>query len=123
VNIIKHKFAWLFPFLLILFVGNVGALPQVYREGVHYQLITPPLEHSHNGKVQVEEFLWYGCETCYVIQPDLARWIEKRKNSIEYHRIPAVTNDNMILMARAFYTAEALGIGEQMHQPLPEEIE
>jgi len=114
----KLKFVWLIPLASTLFAGNSGALPQVYREGVQYQLVTPPLSHTPNGKVEVVEFLWYGCETCYVIQPDLARWMDKRKDAIDYQRMPAVTNNDMVLMARAFYTAEALGISEQIHQAL-----
>ena len=49
----KLKFAWLVPLALVFFTGNSGALPQVYREGVQYQLVTPPQSHTPNGKVEV----------------------------------------------------------------------
>jgi thiol:disulfide interchange protein DsbA len=85
---------------------------------VHYQLVTPPSSRTPTGKVEVIEFLWYGCETCYVIQPHLQRWADRRRDSIDYRRIPAVTNNDMILLARAFYTAEALGISDKVHHAL-----
>ncbi len=106
------------PVCLFLLIGNVAALPQQFREGVHYQLITPASSPTPGGKIEVIEFLWYGCETCYVMQPYLQRWADSRQGSIDYKRIPAVTNDDMILLARAFYTAEALGISDMVRHAL-----
>ena len=35
-----------------------------------------------------------------------------------FNRVPAVFSDDWALMARAFYTAEILGISKEMHEPL-----
>jgi thiol:disulfide interchange protein DsbA len=111
---------WLIAFLLIPLVGI--AAPQQFREGAHYQLVTPEQPRKPNSKVEVVEFLWYGCETCFVIQSDLGRWKNTRKDTVDYQRMPAITNEGMIFMARVFYTAEVLGIAEKIHQPLFEAI-
>jgi len=118
----KFKIAWLIPFVFISLCCNVTAAPQQFREGTQYQLITPAQPHKANNKVEVTEFLWYGCETCFVIQPYLERWKSANNNLIEYQRMPAITNEGMIILARAFYTAEALGIVEKIHRPLFEAI-
>ena len=112
------KFRWLVLLIFFSLIGDAVALPQQFREGVHYQLITPAQSLPPNSKVDVVEFLWYGCETCFVIQPGLERWRSTRKDAIDYRRVPAVTNEGMIFMARAFYAAEVLGIVDKIHQPL-----
>ena len=108
--------------LLVFFSANVTAAPEQFREGMHYQLITPSQPHKSDNKVEVIEFLWYGCESCYVIQSGLERWKSANNNLIDYQRMPAITNDDMTLMARAFYTAEVLGIVNKIHRPLFEAI-
>jgi len=37
---------------------------------------------------------------------------------VAYRRQPAVTEDDMIPLARVFYTAQALGVSDQVHIPL-----
>lgn len=112
------KTYWLIPLLFVYLAASLAAAPQQFREGVHYQLITPAQPRTPSAKVEVIEFLWYGCQTCFVIQPNLERWASDRKDAIDYQRVPAITNDGMILLARAFYTAEVLNIIDKIHPSL-----
>lgn len=118
----KPQAIYLLALLVFTFSGHAEAAPQQFREGEHYQLITPAQTHIPGAKVEVIEFLWYGCQTCFVIQPGLERWASDRKDAIEYQRIPAVTDEGMMILARAFYAAEALNIIDKVHQPLFEAI-
>lgn len=81
------------------------------RAGTNYKEITTPQPSSAPaGKVEVIEFLWYDCQTCYVMQPLLERWLAENRDHVVYSRVPAVTGDNMIYFARVFYAADALGV-------------
>ncbi len=81
------------------------------RAGTNYKEITTPQPSSAPaGKVEVIEFLWYDCQTCYVMQPLIERWLAENRDRVAYSRVPAVTGDNMIYFARVFYTADTLGV-------------
>jgi thiol:disulfide interchange protein DsbA len=66
----------------------------------------------------VVEVFSYMCIHCYSFDPLLQRWEEDKPEGAAFSRLPAVFSDDWALMARAFYTAEILGVAEQMHGPL-----
>ncbi len=120
--------AWQVLLVVVLLAGLIqsgwaadggGAVPpDGFKEGVHYQRIDPPQPVQGHKGVEVVELLWYGCRTCYLIQPALARWRERHAGEISYRRMPAITHEGMTLLARAFYAAQALGVEERIHEPL-----
>jgi thiol:disulfide interchange protein DsbA len=65
---------------------------------------------------------WYGCPHCYELDPLLEQWRERKADYVNFVRVPAVWNTTLRLHARAFYTAEELGTGEQMHAEFFREI-
>lgn len=84
------------------------------KPGINYKEITTPQPATASaGKVEVIEFLWYDCQTCYVMQPLLERWLAGHRDQVAYSRLPAVTGDNMVYFARVFYAANTLGVLEQ----------
>jgi len=109
-------------FLSLFFISTaVQAAPPsqiIFQKDVSYKEIEGARSSYQGGKVDVLEMLWYGCQTCYVIQADLEHWIDGAGQSISYRRMPAVTEDNMMLLARAFYAAEVLGVMNKTHKPL-----
>ncbi|MBP73743.1 MAG: disulfide bond formation protein DsbA, partial [Gammaproteobacteria bacterium] len=46
------------------------------------------------------------------------RWEQGKSAQAVFNRLPAVFSSDWTLMAQAFYTAEILGVAEQMHEPL-----
>lgn len=81
------------------------------QAGINYkELTTPQPSAAPAGKVEVIEFLWYDCQTCFVMQPLVERWLAGRRDRVVYSRVPAVTGDNMAYFARVFYAASALGV-------------
>ena len=91
--------------------------------GTHYQRITPAQPTiSDTGQVEVAEVFMYSCPACYSFEPFLARWLGTKPDNVNFVRIPASFNPIATLHARAFYTAEALGIGEKIHAPFFEEF-
>jgi protein dithiol oxidoreductase (disulfide-forming) len=80
-----------------------------------YERVTPPQPVSDPSKVEVIEFFWYGCPHCYHFEPDLNAWLKKKPANVTFIRQPAVFNEHWAAHAKAFYTAEALGVLDKMH--------
>jgi len=91
---------------------------QVYREGVEYADIDPPVPTDIKGGVEVVEMFWYGCETCYAIQPYMRNWLQTQPKQVHYKRLPAVLNPAMEVHARTFFAAQVLGLQDKIHEPL-----
>ncbi len=105
--------------LLVLLAGFVtGAAGDTYKEGVHYQLVEPPVPTSTGERVEVVELFWYGCPHCYDFDPYVKRWMMRKPGNVEFVHIPAVFNKMWELHAQAFYTAKALGIGGKIHDAM-----
>ena len=94
-----------------------------FTQGEHYQRLTPTQPTSSSpDQIEVAEVFWYGCNHCYNFDPYVEDWVGKKPEGVNFVRIPAVWNPLVRLHARAFYTAEALGKGEEMHTPFFREI-
>ena len=110
--------------LVLVQVGDVKAAenPSAFVEGTHYERIDVPvetgLEQESPPQVEVVEVFSYMCIHCYSFDPLLQNWEESKPQHAVFNRVPAVFSDDWALMARAFYTAEILGISEEMHEPL-----
>lgn len=85
------------------------------RADIEYRVIKPqPL--SVTSGIEVIDFFWYGCPHCYNLQPALERWISRKPADVTVRRIPAVLRDSWAPHARIYYTLEALGEVERLHQ-------
>jgi thiol:disulfide interchange protein DsbA len=104
--------------LAVPFLSFAGPTPAKYQEGRHYELIDPPQPTSNPNKVEVVEVFWYGCPHCFRFQPYIERWLLTKPDYVNYVRLPAVLNESWAIHTRAYYTAEALGITEKIHEPL-----
>ncbi|HEY6131417.1 MAG TPA: thiol:disulfide interchange protein DsbA/DsbL, partial [Halioglobus sp.] len=80
-----------------------------------YDLISPPVRTVEPGKIEVMEFFWYGCGHCYSFEPMLEQWKKNLPKDVSFHGIPAIWQEKMELHAKAYYTAEALGVLDTMH--------
>src|SRR5688572_374913 len=87
-----------------------------FELGVHYLRLSPTQPTSSNpDQVEVCEVFWYGCPHCNELDPLLERWQEQKPGYVNFVRVPAVWNPTLQMHARAFYAAEALGKGAEMH--------
>jgi len=105
--------------LLLLTFLPLFTQAATYEEGTDYERIIPaqPTE-APKGKIEVVELFWYGCPHCYRFQPYIERWAKDLPADVVYRRMPAILGPNWELLARAYYTAEALGITHRIHRPL-----
>ena len=103
--------------------GGAPALSARFQLGTHYERLSPAQPTSSSPtQVEVTEVFWYGCPHCYTFDPYLSRWQPNKADYVNFVRVPAVWNPLVRHHARAFYTAEALGKGEEMHDAFFKEI-
>ena len=87
-------------------------------EGIDYVRLAAPQPTGEASKIEVVELFWYGCPHCYHLEPMLEKWAAAQPDDVALVRIPAVLNPRWDVLARAYYTAEMLGVIEQIHAPL-----
>ncbi len=107
-----------FVFLLIFSLGvQALEIPGINIEkGEGYETIDPPRPTEDPNKVEVLEFFWYGCPHCYKFEPFLQKWLKTRPDYVNYIPQPAAFNKTWAKHARAYFTAEALGVVDKMHE-------
>lgn len=84
------------------------------------------------AKPEVVEFFFYGCPHCYALEPKLNSWLEDHKDVIRFRRVPAVFGPDwlpylaktpMWMMAQTYYTLEAMGRLDALHDLLFEQVQ
>ncbi len=88
-----------------------------FQEGQHYTRLTPaqPTVETEGDMVEVVEVFQYSCPACNNFEPYINAWLETKADYVNFVRVPAPWNQLSELHARAYYTAEALGIVEESH--------
>ncbi len=68
------------------------------------------------GKVEVIEFFWYSCPHCNAFEPKLNAWLKKLPPDVYFHRVPVAFRDDFVPQQRLYYTLEAMGKLDELHQ-------
>lgn len=80
--------------------------------GKDYDVLTIPSKASNPVKVQ--EFFSYGCPWCFRVEPLITTWRQQQANAIQFSRVPVVFNEDWTFYAKAYYTAEIVGVDNKM---------
>jgi thiol:disulfide interchange protein DsbA len=115
----KIAFANLFLVFFLAFSGLCFA----EENSKGYEALKAPQPTQHADKVEVIEFFWYGCPHCYQFEPTLARWLKTKPANVEFIRQPAAFNELRGKHAKAYFVAEALGVGDKVHDDFFDEIQ
>jgi len=111
--------AWVLMAAATAFAAPDG--PRAAETGVEgkYVPIQParPLEQNED-KVEVVDVFWYGCPHCFNFLPYLQRWESERPDYVELRRVPAIFRESWKPHARAYYTAQMLGLEDELHVPI-----
>jgi len=92
--------------------------------GQHYRPLVPAQPTNVGpGKVEVVEVFWYGCPHCLSLEPFIASWMKNQPAGIEFVRLPVIWGPVHKAHAQLFYTLQALGRLDQLHQKVFEEIQ
>ncbi len=86
-----------------------------FVEGEHYQRIGTPVSVP-SDRVEVIEAFAYPCPACRNFHPIIARWESEAPDHVAFSRLPVGLQRGWDLFARAYYTAQVLGLGEDAHE-------
>jgi thiol:disulfide interchange protein DsbA len=110
-----QEFLMLKRFLAVLVLGLAAVTT---AQAADYEVLAKPGRVDKPGMIEVREFFWYGCPHCYHLEPHVATWLKTKPADVNFVRTPAALNPVWEQNARAYYTAETLGIMEKAHGPL-----
>lgn len=97
------------------------------KEGVHYQLIDPPIDAGLIGAaasdtITVTEFFWYGCPHCQYFEPLVEEWQSTFTDDLVFEQVPVVWNDMTQLHASIYYLGRESKDPAALHHTLFEEV-
>ena len=99
----------------ILFLVLFSFSTLLSAEPAGYETLSPAQPTQNQDKVEVIEFFWYGCSHCYSLEPDMEKWLKNKPDNVEFIRQPAVFSKPWADHAKAYFTAEALGVVDKVH--------
>ena len=108
-----------------LLLGSQLAMAQLepYQEGVHYFKIAQVPASTGSDTVEVTELFSYACSHCNTMEPYVESWAQSKPDNVVFNRIAvAFGRKAWEMMARAYITAEMLGIVEETHPAMMDAI-
>lgn len=110
-------------FVTLLFSSIANAVPELWQEGVHYQVIN----ENASSEPNVTEFFSFYCPHCYKFE-FVAREIEKtlpdgakfKKSHVDFMR--TTSTETQQALSRALVAAEKLNVGHEMVDAIFEHI-
>jgi len=85
-----------------------------YVEGVDYKVLSPMVRTVTKDKIEVTEAFSYVCGHCYNFETVLKKWKKDLPTDVGFVKLPVVFQASMEHYARIMYTADALGVSEQV---------
>jgi thiol:disulfide interchange protein DsbA len=108
---------WLMVMVLPFLMAG-AACAQEYTDGKEYLSLKTPQPTSSGEKIEVMEVFYYGCPHCYRLEPFLESWNSSKPGDVVFVRMPAVFGPSWEMLAKAYYTAELLGVTDKIHHAL-----
>jgi len=94
-----------------------------YQEGVHYFKVNQIPADTGSDTVEVTELFSYACSHCNTMEPYVQSWAQSKPDNVVFNRIAvAFGRKAWEMMARAYITAEMLGIEEESHTAMMDAI-
>ena len=103
-------------FLLLSF--SLISLPSARAdivEGKDYTVLATPQPTQDGNTIEVLEFFWYGCPHCDSLHPHLKTWLMNIPKDVSFRYVPATLRANWVAAAKIFYTIEAIGETDVLH--------
>jgi thiol:disulfide interchange protein DsbA len=108
--------------IFILFCSQISlqVSAQEITEGKEYQVIKA--QGDQGSVVQVYEFFSYACGHCYDFQPLIESWVAKPRKGVQFNYMPAVFNEQMVPLAKLFFTLEEMKLLKTVHHQVYDAI-
>lgn len=84
-------------------------------EGKDYTVLATPQPTQDGNTIEVLEFFWYGCPHCNSLHPHLKTWLMNIPKDVSFRYVPATLRANWVAAAKIFYTIEAIGKTDVLH--------
>lgn len=97
---------------------TAAAGPVATEAGKNYFIIDPPQPTASGDKIEVLEVFNYACIHCAHFQPYADEIGAKLPDYAQFGYLPAIFNEQWEAFARAFYTAQAMGIQKETQQAM-----
>lgn len=111
-----YKKNWLCLLVIMLSFTSVG-IADTFLVNKDYEVIANADKTAMqvaDGKVKVQEFFSFACPACNKLEPALEKWLASKPKNVEFERIPVAFNNQWELLAKAYYTAEALNLSDKV---------
>ena len=82
-------------------------------EDVDYVLI--PSQPAAVDRIEVIEFFYYGCDSCYRFDPVLAGWLKKLAPDVSFRRVPALRRMEWVPLTRLYFALDEAGALDRLH--------
>ena len=86
-------------------------------EDLDYRVI-PQQSLADPGRIEVIEFFYYGCRWCNEFEPYLVDWAKRKPADVTLRYQPAIRNTRWIVLTKAFYAFQALGVEAKLRPRL-----
>lgn len=83
-------------------------------EDADYLLIAPQ-PGAGVGRIEVIEFFYYGCESCFRFEPVLADWLKNLAPDVTFRRVPALRRMEWVPLTRLYFALEEAGALDRLH--------
>jgi len=83
-------------------------------EDVDYVRI-PPQPGAGGNRIEVIEFFYYGCDSCYRFEPMLAGWVRKLPSDVLFRRVPALRRMDWVPLTRLYFALDEAGALDRLH--------
>lgn len=94
------------------------SMAATWVEGEHYETLSDPVRTGSGDKIEVAEVFWYGCPHCYTFKPLVEAWEKDVADDVDFVLLPAALGRGWEPHARAYYTLEAMGKLDLVHDAL-----
>ncbi len=105
--------------LVMLFIAS-PLQAQNYVEGEDFVTIAADAKVRPDGRVDVMEFFWFGCPSCFRFEPTLLQWDIPKE--INFSNVPAAMVDSWVFHAHAYYAMDLLKLKEPLMQKFYDEL-
>jgi thiol:disulfide interchange protein DsbA len=112
---------WLSAVLLPFVISTAWAAAD-YVEGTQYTRLASPQPTSAPDKIEVVEMFSYACPHCFHMEAELEEWLKAKPDDVVFVRLPVVFRPDWEVLAKAYFTAEILGVLDKTHEALFEAI-
>ncbi len=91
-------------------------------EGKYDRIVPNQPTETPEGVIEVVDVFGYRCPHCFSFLPVLDEFERQIPADVQVRHMPVIFRKDWEVPARAFYTAELLGVTEKMHRPIFEAL-